>query len=194
MAKANYFTLDGDPLTEDEATNPDGTLRSGVRMHVPMFMRDGNGRTLVDAYGEPLPPKFGRRGYAFVDNSNRERPIDDSHPDVQKAYISSYWKGGLEPGDFITVDGRTLVGDGYTDNGGVEFYPIADGDALKKCAYDEAKRELGKRWKTKPMKKQKEPDEREWEVAGPLSDGQSVKDAAYESYRNDLESAWKRTP
>ena len=221
MAHKQTYWRDNRQLTEEEAFDERGVLRDGVCARVKTMMRDGKeiaenimmydnpvplgyqlvtdgeGRTLVDAMGTPLDPTYSRRGYVFTDNTNRERPIDESHPDVQKAYISNNWKNGVEPGDVVTINGRQMIGTHYTDEGSVEFADIntMDGDALKKCAYDEAKRNLSERWKTKPMKKQKEPDEREWEVSGPLSDssqGSEVKREAWEQSCRDLQDAWKR--
>ena len=139
-------------------------------------------------YGRPL------KGYAFVDNSNRSRPIDDCHPDVQKAHLSARWKGGLDVGDQVTIDGVTRVGANYNDDSEVEFYSIADGDALKKHAYDQSKKNLSGRWKTKPKKEQREPDEREWECAGPLSDSQSaeLKEQAWRDSVEELQNAWRK--
>ena len=201
MAKQkNTYWFDGRQISEEEAFDARGVLRDGVTTRVKTMMRDGievaeglmmhdtpvplgdhvvtdsKGRTLVDAYGSPLSPKYGRKGYTFVDTNNRERKIDDSHPDVQKAYISNNWKNGVEPGDVVNINGRPMIGLHYTDEGNVEFVDIntLDGDALKKCAYDEAKKNLSERWKTEPMKAQKEPDEREWETAGRLSDSESA--------------------
>ena len=137
MAKQTYW-LDGRQIDEDEAFDAQSVMRDGVSMRVKTMMRDGvevakgimmcdepvplgdhvvtdsEGRMLVDAYGSPLSPKYGRKGYTFVDTSNRERKIDDTHPDMRKAALSNAWKGGAEPGDVIIVDGRTLVGAGYT--------------------------------------------------------------------------------
>ena len=110
MAKRYYYTLDGDPLTEDEAIDENGIIRDGVTTRFPLFMTDSDGRTLTDAFNQPLDPTYSRRGYVFTDNNNRERVVDDSHPDVQKAYLSNAWKGGVKPGDVVTIDGRTLVG------------------------------------------------------------------------------------
>ena len=39
---------------------------------------------------------------------------------------------------------------------------------------------------------EREPDDSEWEIAGPLSDAQSIKDAAYREYEAELACRWKR--
>ena len=39
---------------------------------------------------------------------------------------------------------------------------------------------------------EREPDDREWEIAGPLSDQQDVKQQAYAQYNDALVNAWKR--
>ena len=56
------------------------------------------------------------------------------------------------------------------------------------------KEHLSGAWKTKPMKKQKEPDEREWEISGPLSDSQSaeLKESAWRDSVEELQNAWRK--
>ena len=217
MAKQkDTYWFDGRQISEDEAFDENGIMRDGVGTRVRTMMRDGievaegimmhdtpvplgyqlvtdgEGRTLTDAFGTPLSPHHGRKGYTFVDNSNCKRPIDDSHPDVQKAYLSNAWKGGhFELGDQVVVEGRPMVGTHYTHATHVEFVDIntLDGDELKKRAFDEYKAHLSGAWK-----KQKEPDEREWECGGPLSDSESseIKEQAWRDSVTDLENAWKK--
>ena len=197
--KAYYYdTTTGDPIDEEDALEC-GIMKDGVALKVPMYMRDSDGNALIltDAMGEPLDPRWNRRGFVFVDNADRSHPIDNSHPDVQKAYISSAWNGGVKPGDVVNINGRQMIGTHFTDEGDVEFVDIQtlDANELKKRAYDEYKRHVSGNWK-----KQKEPKEIEWEVAGPLSDGRSVSDAesseikeqAWRDAVTDLENAWRR--
>ena len=215
MAKKQTYWFEGRQISEEEAFDSRGILRDGVSTQIPTMWRDGvevtqgiqmydtpvplgdlvvtdsEGRTLVDAFGQPLSPKFGRMGYAFVDNSNRERPVDDSHPGVQKAYISSAWKNGVEPGDVVNINGRPMVGTQFTDESHVEFVDIntLDADELKEDAYQQYKKHVSGAWK-----KQKEPKEVEWAVAGPLSDAQSseIKEQAWRDAVTDLENAWRK--
>ena len=192
--KAYYYDIaTGDPIDEEDALEDSGIMRDGVALKVPMFMRDSAGNVLTDAMGEPLDPRWNCRGFVFVDNSNRERVIDDLHPDVQKAYISSAWKGGVKPGDVVNINGRQMIGTHFTDEG-VEFVDIntLDGDELKKRAYDESKKALGERWK--PKKAQREPSDREWEISGPLSDLQSseLKERAWRVSVEELQNAWRK--
>ena len=195
MARKHYY-IDNEEIAEEDAFDENGIIRDGVTTRFPMFMTDSEGRTLVDAMGAPLDPSYTRRGYVFADNSNRERPIDDNHPDVQKAYLSNAWKGGVKPGDVVTIDGRTLVGARYTDDDqtGVEFYSIADGDQLRKNAYDEGVRAMNNACKNKPKKEQKEPSDREWEISGPLSDseGAELKEQARRDSVEELQNAWRK--
>ena len=117
-------------------------------MHVPVFMRDSEGRTLTDAFGEPLDPSYNRRGYVFTDNSNRPPPTDDDHPDIRKAALSRAWQGGhFEPGDAVVYEGKIMVGTHYTDESHVEFVDIRslDGDQLKQDAYNQYKKHLIRR-------------------------------------------------
>ena len=153
MPKARYYRLnDGVELTEDEALDEQGCMRSGVRMHVSAYMTDFNNRMLVDAFGEPLSPKYGRKGYAFVDNSNRLPPSDDDHRDVRKFALSNAWKGGhFEPGDAFVYEGTPMVATHYTDEFHVEFVDIRslDGVKLKQDACQQHKAHLSGAWKTK---------------------------------------------
>ena len=73
----------------------------------------------------------------------------------------------------------------------VEFYSIADGDQLKKNAYDEGVRAMNNAWKNKPKKEQKEPSDREWEISGPLSDseGAELKEQAWRDSVEELQNA-----
>ena len=190
MARRHYY-LDNEEIAEADAFDENGIIRDGVTTRFPIFMTDSSGNVLTDAMGAPLDPSYTRRGYVFTDNINRERPIDNSHPDVQKAYIGNAWKNGVEPGDVVNINGRQMIGTHFTDEGSVEFVDVStlDGDELKKRAFDEYRAHLSGAWK-----KQKEPYPKEWECAGPLSDSESseIKEQAWRDSVEELSNVWRK--
>ena len=191
MARKHYY-IDNEEIGEADAFDENGVMRDGVTTRFPMFMTDSAGNVLTDAFNEPLGPRWTCRGYVFSDNSNRPPPSDDDHPDVRKFALSNAWKGGhFEPGDAMIYEGKVMVGTKYTDESHVEFVDIrsGDGDKLKQDAYKQYKEHLSGAWK-----KQKEPKEREWEVAGPLSNSQraEIKEQAWRDSVTDLENAWRK--
>ena len=194
VKKYHYYRLsDGVELTEDEATDENGCMRSGVKMSVPWYMRDSNNNVLTDAFGEPLNPTFNRRGYVFTDNSNRSPPSDDDHPDVRKFALSKAWEGGqIEPGDAFVYEGTPMVATHHTDDSHIEFVDIRslDGDKLKQDAYQQYKAHLSGAWK-----RQKEPSPREWEISGPLSDSKNAevsREQAWLDSVEELSNAWRK--
>ena len=189
MANKTYW-FDGEQIDEEDAFGENGIIRDGVHVRVPMMMRDSAGRTLVDAFGTPLSPNYGRRGYAFVDADNSQRCRE--HYDYQKEELSARWKGGLSNGDPVRIADRNLEVIGHNpENGKVVFVDtdMVDADDAAERAYKQFKKHLSGAWK-----KQKEPDEREWECAGPLSDAESakIKSDAYEQSVRDLQDAWRK--
>ena len=212
MAKQTYW-FDGRQIPEDDAFDSNGVMRDGVGMRVGTMMRDGvevaegimmydepvplgdstddfltdsEGRALVDAFGAPLSTHYGRKGYAFMD---ADRSVREQNYQLRKAQLSSAWRGGLTLGDEVIIDGERMRVAGNNRENNKPILGDADTVDAAERAYDEYKKHISGAWK-----KQKEPKEREWEIAGPLSDSQrdEVKEAAWRDSVADLENAWRK--
>ena len=213
MAKQTYW-LDGRQIDEDEAFDSNGVMRDGVGMRVATMMRDGvevaegimmydrpvplgdstdnfltdgEGRALVDAFGSPLSPHYDRRGYTFID---ADRSVREQNHQLRKAELSAAWKGGLKLNDEVIIDGeRMRVAGNNRENNKPILSDAVDADDAAERAYDEYKKHLSGAWK-----KQKEPIEREWEVAGPLSDsqGDEIKEQAWRDSVVAVSNAWRK--
>ena len=186
----------------------------GVQRSVGLALHDGQGQ-----------PVGNGPGYVFLAN---HRHLADEKQRIYDEYnieLSNRWRGGLQPGDTVTVGGRrkTVVGRDFEGKYLVRDAETLDADTIKQQAYDAYNAELTSAWRrdhdsiterdpegrelatfrkrkrrvTKYGREEEEyehePDEHEWEVAGPLSDdGQSVKQQAYDAYNHDLVNAWRR--
>ena len=147
---AYYYTLDGEPLTEDEATNADGTLRPNTRMHVPTFMTDSAGNVFTDALGEPLSPHYGRPGYIYQDG--RDIANRELNRDLRNAELSNAWKGGLQEGDNVTMGDRRMEVVGHNvDTGKTILADTAelDTDELKRAVYEDGVQAMNDAWRTR---------------------------------------------
>ena len=146
MSRRRYYhSRDGRELTEEEATDENGIIHDGVRMVTPLYLTDARGRTLTDAFGQPLPAIGGRSGYTFVDDAdNAQRRREDY--DFYKAELSNRWKSGLEQGDRFQLGDKRVEVLGFDDNDKMHVAGI-DVD-LRQEAYQEYKQyypTLGKR-------------------------------------------------
>ena len=209
MAKQTYW-FDGRQISEEDAFDENGVMRDGVGMRVGTMMRDGievaegimmfdrpvplgdlvvtdsEGRMLVDAFGEPINPRWNRRGFVYMD---ADRSIREENCQLRKAELSARWKGGLQLGDEVIIDGERMRVSGSNREGTKPILGGADTVDAAERAYDGYEKHLSGAWK-----KQKEPDFKEWECAGPLSDCESseIKEQAWRDSVEELSNAWRK--
>ena len=154
----NTYWFDGRQIDESEAFDSNGVMRDGVGLRVGTMMRDGvevaegimmfdqpvplgyqvvtdsNGRTLVDAFNEPLSPHYGRKGYTFID---ADRSIREQNHQLRKAELSARCKGGLQLGDEVIIDGERMKVCGNSREGDKPILSDAstvDGSEMKRAA------------------------------------------------------------
>ena len=139
----------------------DTVLRDGEYVRVPLMMRDGDddgdnfltdsdGRVLTDAFGEPLFTKYNRRGFVYID---ADRSVREENYQLRKAELSNAWKGGLQDGDHVDIDGRNMEVIGRNvDNGKLVLADTAelDADDIKRTAYNDGVAAMNDAWRTRP--------------------------------------------
>ena len=195
MSRRKFYDRAGNEITEDEAVDENGIVKDGVTMRSPIYLTDARGRTLTDAFGQPLPAGGGRSGFVFVDDTDNDQRRREDY-DFAKAKLSAEWKGGLEAGDPVTIAGQRLHVLGYRrDNGKMVLGDAVDGDALKEQAYNISKQELSDAWRRRPTADVEEVINTINDIDaddGQSVDAQALKDAAWLEGVERLRNAWRK--
>ena len=207
---------DDDILQDGQSVRVPLMMRDGADDDAHSFLTDGQGHMLTDAFGAPLSPHYGRKGYAFVDG--RDNTIREQNRDLRKAELSVAWRGGLALGDEVTLGGQRMQVAGNSREGDKPLLSDAstvDASTVKRAAYEAGVAAMTDAWRTRPadaapgyacttadgkqgkwtrgkggalvcMAQGTKAANREFEVAGPLSDR-----AIVEQLRADGAAAWE---